>query len=98
MSSGLRGLHHPTKPPYAACTSQASRTGHSWVPPQAEHRAHIADLQWIDEMKRVGGEIAAAEPRIDVLINNAGAMFGKRQLSADGLELTLAHTRLRRMP
>ena len=28
--------------------------------------------------------------RIDVLINNAGAMFGSRQLTEDGLELTFA--------
>ena len=31
------------------------------------------------EVKRVGAEIAAAEPRIDVLINNAGSIFGTRQ-------------------
>jgi hypothetical protein len=35
----LRGLHQPTGPRYAACTNQASRTGHSWVPPHAGHRA-----------------------------------------------------------
>jgi retinol dehydrogenase-12 len=34
--------------------------------------------------------IAAAEPRIDVLINNAGALFGSRQMTADDLELTFA--------
>jgi NAD(P)-dependent dehydrogenase (short-subunit alcohol dehydrogenase family) len=41
-------------------------------------------------MKRVGRAIADAEPRIDVLINNAGAMFGFRELTADGLERTFA--------
>ena len=41
-------------------------------------------------MKRVAAEIAQAEPRIDVLINNAGAMFGKRELTEDGLERTFA--------
>jgi NAD(P)-dependent dehydrogenase (short-subunit alcohol dehydrogenase family) len=41
-------------------------------------------------MKRVAAEIAAAEPRIDVLINNAGALFGSRQLTPEGLELTFA--------
>jgi retinol dehydrogenase-12 len=29
-------------------------------------------------------------PRLDVLINNAGAMLGRRQLSADGIEMTFA--------
>ena len=58
--------------------------------PQAEHRAHFADLQEIGEMKRVGAEIAAAEPRIDVLINNAGNVFRTRAVTADGLERTFA--------
>jgi NAD(P)-dependent dehydrogenase (short-subunit alcohol dehydrogenase family) len=41
-------------------------------------------------MKRVAAEIADREPRIDVLINNAGAMFSKRRLTEDGLERTFA--------
>ncbi|HMD47507.1 MAG TPA: SDR family oxidoreductase [Bryobacteraceae bacterium] len=56
----------------------------------AAHSVHYADLSRLDEMQRVGGEIAAAEPRIDVLINNAGALFGQRTLTADGLEMTFA--------
>src|SRR5205807_4097962 len=35
-------------------------------------------------------EIAAAEPRIDVLVNNAGAIFATRAATADGLERTFA--------
>ena len=54
------------------------------------HSIHYADLSRLSEMKRVADEIAAAERRIDVLINNAGAMFGKRQVTEDGLELTFA--------
>ena len=41
-------------------------------------------------MKRVAAEVAEAEPRIDVLVNNAGAMFSTRKLSEDGLEYTFA--------
>jgi len=62
---------------------------HAIAPDQA-HAAHYADLSQISEMKRVSAEIAAAEPRIDVLINNAGALFNARKLSADGLEMTFA--------
>jgi NAD(P)-dependent dehydrogenase (short-subunit alcohol dehydrogenase family) len=58
--------------------------------PTADHTIHYADLSRISEMKRVGQEIAAAEPRIDVLINNAGAAFNKRRVTEDGLELTFA--------
>jgi NAD(P)-dependent dehydrogenase (short-subunit alcohol dehydrogenase family) len=54
------------------------------------HRMHIADLSRIAEMKRVAAEIAHREPRIDVLVNNAGAMFNRRVVTADGLEMTFA--------
>ena len=36
------------------------------------HSIYYADLLRLGEMKRVAAEIAAAEARIDVLINNAG--------------------------
>jgi len=58
--------------------------------PGLAHRVHYADLSLLAEVKRVASEIAAAEPRIDVLINNAGAVFYKRQFTRDGLELTFA--------
>jgi NAD(P)-dependent dehydrogenase (short-subunit alcohol dehydrogenase family) len=60
------------------------------IAPGQEHAAYYADLSRISEMKRVSAEIAAAEPRIDVLVNNAGALFNSRKLSADGLEMTFA--------
>ena len=56
----------------------------------ADHKVHIAELSRLPEMKRVAGEIAAGEPQIDVLINNAGAMFNTRQVTEDGLEMTFA--------
>jgi NAD(P)-dependent dehydrogenase (short-subunit alcohol dehydrogenase family) len=54
------------------------------------HSIYYADLSRLSEAKRVAAEIAAAEPRIDVLINNAGALFGTRQVTADNLEQTFA--------
>jgi NAD(P)-dependent dehydrogenase (short-subunit alcohol dehydrogenase family) len=60
------------------------------IAPGAEHGAYYADLSRISEMKRVSADIAAAEPKIDVLINNAGALFNTRKVSADGLEMTFA--------
>ena len=58
--------------------------------PKVPHAVHYADLSRLSEMKRVAAEIAASEPRIDVLINNAGAVFSRRQVTADGLEMTFA--------
>ena len=58
--------------------------------PDVVHSIYYADLSRMSEMKRVASEIAKAEPHIDVLINNAGAMFGFRQLTEDGLERTFA--------
>jgi NAD(P)-dependent dehydrogenase (short-subunit alcohol dehydrogenase family) len=58
--------------------------------PDIAHSVHFADLLRLAEMKRVAAEIADREPRIDVLISNAGAMFAKRRLTEDGLERTFA--------
>jgi retinol dehydrogenase 12 len=60
------------------------------IAPGRGHRFHIADLSLMAETRRVGSEIAASEARIDVLINNAGAMFSDRRVTAEGLELTFA--------
>jgi NAD(P)-dependent dehydrogenase (short-subunit alcohol dehydrogenase family) len=60
------------------------------IAPGPVHAVHYADLSRISEMKRVAAEIVAAEPKIDVLINNAGALFNSRKVSEDGLEMTFA--------
>ena len=58
--------------------------------PGIAHSIHFADLSRLREMKRVAAEIAQSEPRIDVLINNVGALFSSRRVTEDGLELTFA--------
>jgi NAD(P)-dependent dehydrogenase (short-subunit alcohol dehydrogenase family) len=58
--------------------------------PGVAHCAHFADLLRLNEMRRVVAEIAEHEPRVDVLINNAGALFASRRLTEDGLERTFA--------
>jgi NAD(P)-dependent dehydrogenase (short-subunit alcohol dehydrogenase family) len=64
------------------------------IAPEQAHGAYYGDLSRLPELRRVGAEIAAAEPRIDVLLNNAGAMFGQRRITEDGLELTFATNHL----
>ena len=58
--------------------------------PGIAHCVYFADLTRLAEMKRVAAEIANREPAIDILINNAGALFGTRRLTEDGLEYTFA--------
>src|SRR5574337_1009265 len=53
-------------------------------------RAHLADLASMAQTLRAGRAIAASEPRVDVLVNNAGAMFSERRLTPEGLERTFA--------
>ena len=60
------------------------------IAPGRGHRAHIADLSLIAETRRVGEKIAASEPRVDALVNNAGALYARRRVTAEGLELTFA--------
>jgi NAD(P)-dependent dehydrogenase (short-subunit alcohol dehydrogenase family) len=58
--------------------------------PGAQHTSYLADLSRISEMRRTAKEIAQSEPEIDVLINNAGALFNTRKVTEDGLEMTFA--------
>lgn len=60
------------------------------VGPGSSHSVYYADLSRLTEIQRVTAEIADAEQRIDVLINNAGALFSTRHVTEDGLELTFA--------
>ncbi len=50
----------------------------------------LADLGSLAQVRRLAGELDAALPRLDVLLNNAGALHATRKASADGLELTFA--------
>ncbi len=62
--------------------------------PRIDHTMHYANLSELSEVRRVAKEIADAEPRIDVLMNNAGALFGKRETNSEGLELTFVTNHL----
>ena len=49
-----------------------------------------ADLQLVGEARRVAAEFRDKYARLDVLVNNAGAVFSARQVTAEGLERTFA--------
>ncbi len=50
----------------------------------------LADLSSQGEVRRVAGEALELLPRIDVLLNNAGAVFLSNKRSVDDIELTFA--------
>ncbi|MBI0583025.1 MAG: SDR family oxidoreductase [Methanomassiliicoccus sp.] len=51
---------------------------------------HCADLSSMAEVRRLAAAIRDAHPRVDVLINNAGTIAGRRKLTVDGYEYTFA--------
>ncbi len=50
----------------------------------------VADLSSMDEVRRIAAEFREKYKRLDVLLNNAGAVFSAYQQSADGYEMTFA--------
>lgn len=50
----------------------------------------VADLSEQAQIHRLAEEFRRKYGRVDVLVNNAGAYFSSRQVSADGIEMTMA--------
>jgi len=51
-------------------------------------RAHVADYGRLDDVRRLAADLLAGYERIDILANNAGAIFTSRTVSSDGHEMT----------
>ena len=51
---------------------------------------HVADLTLMVEVRRLADELGNRYDHIDVLANNAGALFASRQETSEGLERTFA--------
>jgi NAD(P)-dependent dehydrogenase (short-subunit alcohol dehydrogenase family) len=50
----------------------------------------LADMGSQAAVRSLADELHRRAPRLDVLINNAGAIFGRRELTVDGIERTFA--------
>ncbi len=50
----------------------------------------VADLSSMEEIRRIASEFRQKFNRLDVLLNNAGALFSKFETSVDGYEMTFA--------
>ena len=58
--------------------------------PSIAAEMHYADLSRPDDVLRLADALLYTAPRIDVLLNNAGAIYARRETTPDGLELTFA--------
>ena len=57
---------------------------------EADVHVGVCDLSRLESVREFAEGFVAASSRLDVLVNNAGVLTQSRQLSADGIELTLA--------
>ena len=60
------------------------------VNPAAASEPLRADFASQSQVRRLGRDLLDRHPRIDVLVNNAGLVSGKRSLTEDGYETTFA--------
>jgi NAD(P)-dependent dehydrogenase (short-subunit alcohol dehydrogenase family) len=67
-------------------TAEEARAGGGGAPVHE----HVADLARMEEVRRLAAELLETYARIDVLANNAGAMFTSRHVTPDGFEQTFA--------
>jgi retinol dehydrogenase-12 len=68
----------------AACRSVAERAGSTLTEPA------VADFASLAAVRQLAEWVLATHDRLDLLVNNAGLMTPRFQLSEDGCELTLA--------
>ena len=52
--------------------------------------AVVGDLSLMQSVRAIADELRGRFDRLDVLVNNAGAVFGERKLTAEGFERTFA--------
>jgi dehydrogenase/reductase SDR family member 12 len=50
----------------------------------------VVDMASLDSVNAAAARIATTEPRLDIVVDNAGAIFDTREESPDGIERTLA--------
>jgi NAD(P)-dependent dehydrogenase (short-subunit alcohol dehydrogenase family) len=100
--AGATVLVHGRDPGRIAATAVEVAEAAETVPAAAEGRGsrpavrtYQADFASLAEVRALAEQVTAAEPRLDVLVNNAGIGItqpgdGARQESADGIELRFA--------
>jgi NAD(P)-dependent dehydrogenase (short-subunit alcohol dehydrogenase family) len=72
----------------ARCEAAVAQIREQTGNPEVE--ALLADLSSRQQVRDLAGRFREKHARLDVLVNNAGGIWMKRQLTADGLEMTVA--------
>ena len=62
--------------------------------PNAKTDFLVADLSSLAQIRELAAEFQRRYSQLDVLVNNAGALFLRRQVSVDGFEMTFATNHL----
>ena len=60
----------------------------------ADVRLELADLSLQADVRALAGRLAARFPAIDILVNNAGVWLHRREITAEGFEVTFATNHL----
>lgn len=51
---------------------------------------HVVDMSVLAQVRAAAAAVRASEPRLDILVDNAGVIFDERQETAEGIERSLA--------
>ena len=70
--------------------AERARSGAAGAGPGPVGDVLVADLSSQADVRRLAAEVGSRYQRVDVLVNNAGAIFGARRMTADGVEQTWA--------
>ncbi len=75
-------------------TEAAVSAVHAGAAPGTEPSSYLCDFSSQAEIRRLAAEVRRDHSRIDVLVNNAGGVHSRRQLTVDGIERTFATNHL----
>ena len=78
-------VHGRSEARVAAAWAEVERASEAPPPPPV-----IADFSSLSQVRALAGELSRRGVAIDTLINNAGVYMKRRELSAEGIELTVA--------
>jgi NAD(P)-dependent dehydrogenase (short-subunit alcohol dehydrogenase family) len=85
-AAGVRVIVHGRNADKAAAAARVVRAGAS----AARVEQVSGDLATLAEVRALAADVLARFERLDALVNNAGIVRKRREVSADGFELTLA--------